>query len=327
MRLDYLALDRGNDSAELAPRRRQRGSADRAIFPQGSMQAPSLPVVQQTKPRRKSRSTTIPPPAATPSLDGVPEVGAPLHANSHVVERDLAKLDQHQCSCYELNQLAVDDIRQLCIARNISTTDEDGKPLKKKDLLLEACPMCLTAEQVDAALQGANLRQGVPDEYWQWNPGVAPYSLMSAFHLALVRTAQQPANAAFANDLQDFRAHVLRMMHVNYTFYVTHGKVNRSDGPGQHRNVPPMARAGHFMMSCHAALNHYDNIHDHQTCGRLRKNQACAPFREFAQCPDNVRLVVRHYVNQTIFCVSESPLTPIDQQYPDQELLRQRFGL
>jgi len=298
VQLDYLALDRGDDMAELAPRRRQRAKP-----------SPVAVLALQT-------------PLQTPPAP------RPEDAIAHHKAQALAKLGARECSCYNLAHLPIAEARAVCSECGIATRGDSGKLLKKTELLLEACPTCVTVDAVEAAVGGSQLRQGVPDEYWRWEAGVAPYSLLSAFHLAMTRTAQEPANLAFSIDVNDFRAHLLRMMRVNFVFYVIEGKVNRGDGPGQLHAAQPALRVANFMASCTAALNHYDDLHDRQTCGRLRKNQACVAFRYFNQCPQPVRLLVRHYVMQVIDCVTRAPAgAPIDLPYHDQDLLRQRFGL
>lgn len=297
------------------PRRNYVALAEGAASSNSDEEQPPRPAQSTRRPRSPSKKTAHvdePPPPST----------GPDHQAAA-----LAHIARGACSCGSASKLSVAVLREISRSREIATRDTDGKLISKRELLLLLCPVCVQADEVQAAIDIGNDRQGVPAQYWDWVvEDTATLSVMSAFHLAMTqRAAVQPH--AIASDLNNFRAHLLRVFHVNYDYYMTQGKVNRVNGPGQIHVALPATRVANFMQSCRAALDHYDGIHDQLTCGRLRKGQPCVPFTVFANCAGQVRDDVRQLLMLVVESVLDHPRIHIDQPYPDQDHLRTRFGL
>ncbi|MEZ0208941.1 MAG: hypothetical protein ACAH17_02075 [Candidatus Paceibacterota bacterium] len=297
------------------PRRNYATLAEGAASSNSDEEQPPRPAQSNRWPRSPSKKTVL-----------VDELPPPSTGPDHRAAV-LAHIARGVCSCSSASKLSIAVLREISHLQDIATRDTDGKLISKREVLLLLCPVCVLADEVQAAIDIGNDRQGVPVQYWDWVLGdAAALSIMSAFHLAMMqRAALQPAPVAA--DLNNFRAHLLRAFHVNYDWNITQGKLNRANGPGQLRVLLHTDCVAHFMHSCRAALDHYDGIHDNMTCGRLRKGQPCVPFTVFANCAGQVRIDVRCLVMRVVVSVSDHPLIRIDQCYPDQAGLRARFGL
>lgn len=252
---------------------------------------------------------------------------APVPTNDTERQADALRA-QGVCSCKVLKVLLVEQLRAFCRARNISIIGADHVKLGKTDLLLECCVVCQTQEDTNRAVI-VDAHQGIAQKYWQWaaRANDIDLSILSAYHLAMTALAGAPENVASAVDLHDFRAHFLSVFDTNYHFYVRNGKVNKVDGPGQNNVVNDADRRTNFAMSCVAALNHYRDVHDGQTCGRLRKGLVCRPFRVFGNCQPCVEVACRLNLMHVLAAVTRAPQTDVRFPYPDQQWLRQEFGI
>lgn len=237
------------------------------------------------------------------------------------------------CSCAVLSKAQVAPLRVICKARAIPTKwrGENGmlssRDKPKKQLLLAMCRVCSTIAEVETALAGGALREGIPVKYW--TPAIQQdnLSVLDAFHLSIQR--ENPPDTPFTAELDAFRAHFLRNVVSNFKFYIIKGKINRTDDMGQD-GVPLYAeRVSNFVRSLDAAFQHYNGVHSVRTCGRLRKGLVCTPFKLLSACDPTVERVLKSKVRLLCaFVVTlADPLRSITNPFHPQDLLRRSFQL
>ena len=129
----------------------------------------------------------------------------------------------------------------------------------------------------------------------------------------------------FADELNQFRAHFLKVIKVNWRFYVVRGKVNKPGDVGQRTVFSFEEKLSNFLFSLESALNHYRDNHSDLTCGRLRKHQRCVPFQIFQHCHPMVERIVIEVVDILVGFMLEKSLETLDSVY-DFEELKQVFN-
>ena len=125
--------------------------------------------------------------------------------------------EANRCTCVLLVKLVVKDLKAICkklvppvnFRERVNNVNRD---MRKKLILVELCRVCNTEDEVVAALAGAGYVQGVAPRFW--HPRVQPdaMSLLSAFHHAMQRAADEGANEGIREVLGEFRAHFARML-------------------------------------------------------------------------------------------------------------------
>lgn len=232
------------------------------------------------------------------------------------------------CSCAVLNVLTKADLKIACklILRNPGAISQ----LSKGALLARCCVSCENADDAKAATKKLKdaATQGIHPEFWNW-PVLddSRLSILDAFHQAMMNRVQDPACAAFSAALNEFRAHLMSHFVTNYGWYITKGRVCRINGPGHAIVHGPAERVLNFAESCRACLRHYNNQHDGQTCGLIRKGLNCMPFQVFGDFPAELRIICTRFVHRFVQAFGHASQCPIRDPYPNQILLRQIFEL
>jgi hypothetical protein len=238
----------------------------------------------------------------------------------------------NRCTCVLVVKLAVGKIKTICgkldppvnFRERVNNANRD---MRKKMILIQLCRICNTEDDVTVAIAAAGYYQGVSPKFWHPRVRPAALSLLAAFHHAMQLAASDPANEEIREVLNEFRAHFAKMLSVNFRFYVVEGKINKADDVGQHFVLSRIDRFAHFVESVKSALNHYRGIHSDMTCGRLRKNLVCVPFRLFQNCDPRVQQILKAKVEIFLLLVMEDELLlDIDVLYADQAKLNVRFG-
>lgn len=260
---------------------------------------------------------------------------------------------RNECSCSMFVKVKVGPLRSFAKEKRIETKhvlDGKRKEMDKKGLLLVLCRRCTSAEDVARAMDGAGWRHGIAPMYWNYVVDRdRPLSVLDAFHLRFsadvdrVRggtwrqqgpvqagAAPSPARVAEAADILDeFRAHSLRNVEKNFLFYVVRGRQNKVDGVGYNK-IPNLAeRESNWFDALMSTLRHYRDDHRDRTCGRLRKNQQCVPFRKLQECPPVVEEVLRHELLVLVSFIGavQGRVTSVTAPFPDQAALRAHFAL
>jgi hypothetical protein len=230
-----------------------------------------------------------------------------------------------QCSCSVLAKRTVKDLQNFAKTRSPPIRHRrDGAELRKKDQLLEICRVCKSIDEVIAAMGGAGYRHGVAPEYWYPVVDQQRLTIFSAVHLAFVA---EGIGKEFSMVLNDFRAHFLKVIKVNWRFYVVRGKINKVGEVGQRAVFTFSEKLSNFLMSLESAIEHYRDNHSDMTCGRLRKHQTCVPFQIFQRCDVMVERIVTEIVNTLVTFALEKKVTSIDSVYENQFELKQAFNL
>ncbi len=162
-----------------------------------------------------------------------------------------------------------------------------------------AAPAITVAE--DEALEVVNKhRQGVERKFW--SPIVDPerLTLFTAVHFAFVTRG---SGETFSDVLNDFRAHFLKVIKVNWLFYVVRGRENKVRNAGQRSVLSFEEKLSNFLFSLKSALNHYRDNHSDMTCGRLRTAPRCIPFQIFQRCDPMVERIVIEILNTFVECL------------------------
>ncbi len=161
-------------------------------------------------------------------------------------------------------------------------------------------------------------------EYWYPVVDSERLTVLTAVHLSFQAHGQ---NQVFSYQLNEFRAQFLKVINVNWRFYVVRGKVNRAGVVGQNSVFLFEEKLSNFLMSLESAINHYRDNHSDMTCGRLRKHQACIPFQIFQRCDMMVERIVIEIVNTLVAFTLEKNVQAIDLVYENQRELKQAFNI
>lgn len=189
--------------------------------------------------------TALPPPAASvelrPAAQDVVDNGV-LAGIPDIVEY-VRMRDAGACSCAFLKTFLVGPLRAMCAQPDVcvDTTFEDSKTRKRKHLakpllLLRLCAKCETVEDVANAnyadVEGVGHHCWVPPV-----PDQAALHVCDAYHMYIMEflTRHHPDPASpIRYELNRFRAHTLKHLRTNWTYYVTKGRQNKADGKFMH---------------------------------------------------------------------------------------------
>jgi hypothetical protein len=230
-----------------------------------------------------------------------------------------------ECTCSVLAKQTVKQLHEFAKTRRPKIPHRrGGAELRKKEQLLEICRACKTVDEVATAMGGAGYHQGVAPEYWYPVIDRERLTVFTAVHLAFRRAGE---GEGFSAILNEFRAHFLKVIKVNWRFYVVRGKVNKAGEVGQSSVFSFAEKLTHFLSSLTSAINHYRDNHSDMTCGRLRKYQTCVLFQIFQRCDPMVERIVVEIVNTLVLFALENNIETIDNIYPDQEKLKRAFNL
>lgn len=146
------------------------------------------------------------------------------------------------CTCFLLRSASIATVRRLCAAREppvaVSCATDgqtDGSNRPPEVLFCDLCSHCKSEGDVRRQLEVIN-SEGVPSHCWRPQIDLASLSVCDAFHLFVLQTA-----AAFPDpidgpvlpwrfELDRFRAHLMKHINTNFTYYVVRKKSNRRDG-------------------------------------------------------------------------------------------------
>ena len=241
---------------------------------------------------------------------------------------------QGRCSCGLVAKSTVKILKVICAAQvpSVAVRHRVGqrlawKDMRKKEILLALCPVCTTEGEVVAAMAGAGFLQGVNPKYWNPRVDLQRLSPLMAFHLSVQRSSNLPENADIHVVLDEFRAHLAKMLSVNFRFYVMEGKINKMDDVGQEAVHYRIDKFSNYFQSVKSALNHYRDVHSDMTCGRLRRGLVCTPFRVFQNCDARVEQILRRHILIFLrFVMGDENLANIENVYPNQARINAHFG-
>ncbi len=167
-----------------------------------------------------------------------------------------------------------------------------------------------------AAIAAAGFVQGVAPKFWHPLVVADQLSLLSTFQRAVLLAAANPENATIDVVLNEFRAHFAGQLEL-YALYklatvatatakgkqpgwldfVGQAKYKAWEALGNVGQVKRLTKWDMFVISrlsdLHIKSAHYRGIHSDMTCGRLRKNQICTPFRVFRDCDPRVEQILK----------------------------------
>lgn len=253
----------------------------------------------------------------------LPPTQLPNYGDCEVERKADALKAADQCSCRVLNVLRLPDLKKFSKARKLRVTKS------KTQLLLQFCAVCKDEDAVVAATAKKETvsRQGIKEEFWDWSVAAGDHiSILSAFHLAMTNAAHDPLNTEFSNILNEFRVHLMSHIACNFRFYITQGKVNRSNGPGQVRIDTRAVRVMNFAAACADMLDHYRGIHSFLTCGNLRKGLPCNAFALITNYNEQLTVICRRNIFSVIAAVAAAECS-LHEPFPDQQQLRLLFHL
>lgn len=291
--------------------------------------------------KRRGRKPALRDPNPDPEIvaDGAVNVGPDLAdpLRLYTIQRD-----GRSCSCGILCQLKVNTIFALCEHFRIETSwkgengDLSRRRKPKNRLLLALCMTCESLEEVETAKVNKGFRDNIHPRFWNpTDPSANAASIMDGFYLIVLRadltalgvTADE--TEAVRADILAFRAHFAKAMSINFKFYVIKGRKNKENSIGQVQVVLSEDRCSNFVHAMNAAFDHYHDVHDWMTCGRLRKGKVCTPFKLLSTCHRAVHQVMRDTVQKVLAFVLDNHTTimSIEAPFPEQEQLRRHFGM
>lgn len=235
------------------------------------------------------------------------------------------------CMCPALRGLLKARLSEICSSVGIETR-ANGKEKTKYELCIDLCPLHMSEEEVKQHMLGdTQYWQGVHPMFWKPRVKKNSLSVVDAFHCYMKEREEEYHSDQGKVEINEYRAHFLKVFAVNFKFYVVDGKENKQGAPGQIPVHYPVLRISNFLSSLQGALKHYSGYHNEQTCGLLRRGKLCTPFKVFAVCEEQVKPVVQEAVNrlsiyvlQNAKHIAESALSSPD---PDQQRLRNHFSL
>jgi hypothetical protein len=298
-----------------------------------SVEPLALKAVIQPKKSAANRKTAVL--ANVADVPAVVMIGSPdLSDEEELLRLVTIERGQGRCSCGLVAKSTVKILKVICAAQvpPVAVRHRLGqrlawKDMRKKEILLALCPVCTTEAEVVVAMAGAGFLQGVNPKYWNPRVDLQRLSPLMAFHLSVQRSSNLPENADIHVVLDEFRAHLAKMLSVNFRFYVMEGKINKMDDVGQEAVLYRIDKFSNYFQSVKSALSHYRDVHSDMTCGRLRRGLVCTPFRVFQNCDARVEQILRRHILIFLrFVMGDENLTNIENVYPNQARINAHFG-